>query len=542
MKMRILNQILQVSAERYPDRIAVQDEHKIVNYQTLDLKSQKLAALLIEFGFQQGQTAVVFLEKSVESVVSFFAVLKACGSYIPVDPHYSPMARVVSLLKHSRSRYIITDSISWNKLYAHIQEEEDPDLLKNRTIIFTDPMFSSDSDVEWNAELQYGNDLKFTYYHNSYPRHVKLREDPIESDLAYILYTSGSTGIPKGVMILHSNAMAFINWAVEFFNPKCNDIFSCHAPLHFDLSVFDIFVALAVGARVNLVPFHITKNPRALPGWISDNGITTWYSVPSVWVSILKYGKVEPEKLSRLKNIIFAGEAFPAKHLKQLMENLPDSKYFNLYGPTETNVCTYHEVISHRDLGTKPPPIGQACNGTKIVVLDEQGRQVTDGSPGELCVNGGTVTPGYYKLPEKNSRIFIKSPLPEHTGSLFYRTGDIVEQIGKGTYDYIGRRDLMVKCAGFRIELQEVETALVGYTGVEETVVIPKRDNDGGIRSLAAYITVHKNIDCSILPIKRYLAKKIPKYMIPETIEIIEEMPRNANGKIDRQNIALCAV
>jgi len=548
--MKILNEILMKAVSRYPERTAVQDRKRAITYDTLDVKADRLTALLFEYGFRPGQTAVVFLEKSVESIVSFFGVLKSGGSYIPMDPNYSPMARVADLIRHSGSRYIITDSMCWEKLKIHFLNQGELAALNGCTILLTDSMFSSGNAGVWEVEEMVGYDLRFGAYDDSFPKGI-LKIKPGPSDLAYILYTSGSTGVPKGVMILHENAMAFINWALDYVKPGSADVFSCHAPLHFDLSVFDIFVALAAGACVKLVPFQISKNPRALQGWMADNRISIWYSVPSVWIAIMNYAQLDPEGLSCLRHIVFAGEPFPAKHLKSLMGALPQARYHNFYGPTETNVCTYYEVRSAQDLSDQPPPIGKACKGIELVVLDESGEQVPVGGTGELFVQGGTVTPGYYKNSEKTRTMFFKSSVSPHRGENLYQTGDIVTRIDKDNLVYRGRRDLMVKCSGFRIEIQEVETVLVSHDCVEEAVVMPIKDEDGRVQALAALVTLGDGSDtrdhsdscggCSVLSLKRYLAEKLPKYMIPETIIITEEMPRNANGKIDRRTAALCA-
>jgi acyl-coenzyme A synthetase/AMP-(fatty) acid ligase len=250
---------------------------------------------------------------------------------------------------------------------------------------------------------------------------------------------------------------------------------------------------------------------------------------------MINYATINGEDFEALKHILFAGEVFPPKYLKQLMETLPHASYYNLYGPTETNVCTFHHVKNKEDSTDRPAPIGIACANTEVIALNENDMPVSTGEEGELMVKGSTVTKGYYKDPEKTKEAFRTSPLAYHNGALLYKTGDIVRRCDDGSYDYVGRKDLMVKCSGYRVELQEIEYALYQYESIEEAVVVPMFNEKRGTTDLYALVKLHDGFDFSILKIKKYLGELLPRYMIPENIERVEDIPKTATGKIDRK-------
>ncbi|MBU0991098.1 MAG: amino acid adenylation domain-containing protein [Proteobacteria bacterium] len=529
----LLQYILDETASRYPDKVAIKMGDACITYKDLQDKSNQLANFLIETGFKPRHTAGILFNKSIESIIAFIGVLKAGGAYIPLDLHYSPAERIKHIISLSEMEFLITDSSNLTELMAHVLF--DPHM-KTMRIVCLDDIYREEPS-EAIAKPLFDGPGKFYFLKNRYSSDLLHEQETTEDDLAYILYTSGSTGTPKGVMISHLNALSFINWSLNFFGPSHHDVFSSHAPFHFDLSVFDIYVSLASGACLNIAPSAICNNPRALIEWISTQKITTWYSVPSVWISIMNYARINREKLDALKYVLFAGEVFPPKYLKKLMAALPHASYYNLYGPTETNVCTCHHVNSPDEINDRPVPIGKACANTEVLALNENGMLVSAGEEGELMVRGSTVTRGYYKNPEKTRDAFMVSPLSCHNGALLYKTGDIVRKRDGDTYEYVGRKDLMVKCSGYRIEIPEIEHALCHYDPIEESVVVPVSDEDRGTTILHAFVKMKAGQDFSVMKTKKHLGLLLPRYMIPEQIEKVENIPKNANGKIDRPQI-----
>jgi amino acid adenylation domain-containing protein len=530
----LLQHYLEETVARCPEKTAIVSGRDRISYRELWEKSSRLANQLVSMGLRPRNPVGILLHKSIEAIIALFAVLKAGGMYIPLDPRYSPLSRIKQILASSETRHMISDCGQWNDLVSSLAENE-TSLIKGMKVILADRLLD---DTRALLPEPYGNPSDVRAYDRALPRTLLKDQAQTDDDTAYILYTSGSTGVPKGVMLSHRNARTFIDWALSLFGPGETDVFSSMAPLHFDLSVFDIHVSLACGACVHLVPHNVLLNPRALLAWIRENGITYFYSVPSIWASLLNYAGLKQGDLPALSHILFAGEIFPPAQLAALMRMVPHAEYYNLYGPTETNVCTWHRVKDPEEIGDTPVPIGRACAHSEIIVIKDNDEPASIDEEGELLVKGPIVTPGYYKNPQCTGSAFRKSPLPHHHGALFYKTGDIVLVMAPGMYRFVGRRDLMVKCSGFRVELQEVELALLKHGAVREAVAVPMYSNDrASPSSIAAFITAKDALHVRAIELKEFLARIVPRYMIPDAIEQIEEIPRNANGKADRRQL-----
>ncbi|HEY3660060.1 MAG TPA: amino acid adenylation domain-containing protein, partial [Candidatus Udaeobacter sp.] len=358
----------------------------------------------------------------------------------------------------------------------------------------------------------------------------------IDQDLAYILFTSGSTGTPKGVMLSHLNALTFINWACDTFGISAADRLSNHAPLNFDLSVFDIFAAIKAGAAISLVPEGLSSFPVQLSSFIQNQGITVWYSVPMV-LTMLTRGKLHERDLSRLRLVLFAGEVFPIKHLRNLRRMLPQPRMANLYGPTETNVCTWYEVGQIPENQTTPVPIGKACANMAVIAIDEAGRPVlAPGQEGLLYARGSNVMQGYYGRPSESAACFISNPFASGRDEKLYCTGDWVIIDEKGNFLLIGRKDHMIKTRGYRVELGEIEAVMVAHPAVNEAVALAIPDEAIG-NTIHAVVTINDSNSLTSTELKRHCAEKLPSYMVPEEIEFCETLPRTGTGKIDRQRL-----
>jgi amino acid adenylation domain-containing protein len=359
----------------------------------------------------------------------------------------------------------------------------------------------------------------------------------IGEDLAYILYTSGSTGDPKGVMLSHRAALAFVHWAVDAIGVTCDDRLSSHAPLHFDLSIFDLFAAAAAGAPVHLVPAKASRFPVEIRRFIEDAGITVWYSVPSILTMLALRGGLEPVSVPTLRTVLFAGEVFPTAHLRALMQQLPSVEFWNLYGPTETNVCTAYRV-PELPAGDEPIPIGRAITDDETFVVGDDDRIVTPGDVGMLYVRGGTVMSGYWNDPDRTARTLAPSRWHAPLRDLAYCTGDLVRELPSGDYEFLGRQDLQIKSRGYRIELGEIETALHGHPAVLEAAVVAVPDDLVGNR-LHAFVSTRAQI--TERELLGACKSRLPSYMVPECLEILDALPKTSNGKLDRQTLTTTA-
>jgi len=328
--------------------------------------------------------------------------------------------------------------------------------------------------------------------------------------------------------------LTFIDWGVETFGVGAEDRLSNHAPFHFDLSVFDVYVALASGACVVMVPDQVAMFPGALAKWINDERISVWYSVPSALVRMLLHGQLDRWEYQQLRTVLFAGEVFPQKYLRDVMRVLAKAEFYNLYGPTETNVCTYYQVPRDLDADATSIPIGKACANQEVFAVDTDGRLTGVGDEGELLVRGGTVMAGYWGLPEKTSQVLVRNHLQAAFDDRVYRTGDIVRLADDGNYYFVGRRDHMVKSRGYRIELGEIEQALHQHEKVKEAAVVPIPDEEIGAR-LQAFVAPADGHVLSPDELNAFCLTRLPVYMVPEAFHVRSELPKTSTGKTDRQ-------
>ena len=515
---KTLDQLLVLSAQKYPDRIAIEEtDGGTISYRDLDLLSDQLRDRLIQLGVCPGDRVGIYLRKSIDTVASIFGILKAGAAYVPVDPG-APAARSAYIFSDCTVKVILSESRFVENLSAELASQN-----HQPTLIVLDGTGS-------------GHYLR-TALEQANQESSKNRSDLelTQTDLAYILYTSGSTGKPKGVMLSHQNALSFIDWCSEVFEPSEIDRFSSHAPFHFDLSILDIYVSLRHGATLVLVEEEIGKDPIRLARLISDKRITVWYSTPSILSFLAQYGRLEQYGYSDLRLVLFAGEVFPIKHLRMLKDLLPNPRYFNLYGPTETNVCTYYEVPATIPMEhTKPFPIGKACSHYEnmIKVVDEQGQDVEPGQEGELIATGPGVMQGYWNLPERTANAFLL----DASGERWYKTGDVVVQDENGDYLYLSRRDRMVKKRGYRVELGEIEAGLYKHPHVEEAAVIATSNEENGVQ-IKAYLSFKGEQNPSRIELKRFCAENLPNYMIPDFFSFLDSLPKTSTNKIDYQQL-----
>jgi amino acid adenylation domain-containing protein len=514
----VLQQLLSKSAKAYPEKVAVWARGRSITYRELEERSNQMAHLLRKEGIQKGDRVGLFFPKCVESVISMLGVVKAGGVYVPLDPQ-APADRVGYIIGNCGIRVLITN-------------HEKRAVLTPETLELLESCISTD-------QAENGSDGKMVPWSHlaEFPADHAPVVGLIETDLAYILYTSGSTGRPKGVMISHQNALTFVEWCAEEFQVRSEDRLSNHAPLHFDLSVFDVYNTLEAGATVYLITEDLAVFPTSLANFIVEQQITIWYSVPSALMLLLLHARLTQEKLKTLRIILFAGEVFPMKYLRQLAEMAPAAELYNLYGPTETNVCTYYHVERERLASLEKLPIGIACANTDAFAITDDGKRAATGESGELYVRGPGVTYGYWADPEKTQKMCVPNRFEQNFEEKMYRTGDLVTVAEDGNFYFQGRRDSMIKSRGYRIELGEIESALLSHPGVREAAVLAVPDEIVGNR-LRAVVSLMEATSLKALDLQQHCAIKVPKYMIPEFIDMLEELPKTSTGKIDRVKLA----
>ncbi len=529
-----LSRLLDEAAARRPEGIAVEDESgRSVTYAGLARMADRLATRLARWGVGRGDRVGLFLPKSIEAVAAIHGVLRAGAAYVPVDPT-APAVRGAGILADAGAKAAVVAA----PLARALRDAwPAPGPLPRSIVVGDGP---AGPDATWEDVL--GDDAP-----SPLPPHRSA------DDLAYILYTSGSTGRPKGVALSHANAFAFLDWCRDHLGTRDGDRFASHAPFHFDLSVFDLYVAARHASPLVLIGETLAKDPARLAGFIAERRIDVWYSAPSILAMMADgsrrvrhadhpdataseedgphggpYGEPHRPRL-----VLFAGEVFPIGALKRLRDLWPDATLWNLYGPTETNVCTAHRVPDSipPDRG-QPMPIGRVCTPHRARVVDESGEDIESGSVGELLVAGPGVMLGYFGRPDLDESAFLDDP----DGTRWYRTGDLVADDGDGVYRFHGRRDRMVKKRGYRIELGEVESALHRHEGVDRAAVVARADGDGV--SIAAFVALKPDRKGSIIAMKRHCTLYLPHYMIPDTIAFVPALPATSTGKVDYRGLA----
>jgi amino acid adenylation domain-containing protein len=503
----MLAHLLNQSARLWPDKAAVTDGGRSITYSELDSLSDRMAAALTRLA-QRGMRVAFFLPKSVEAVVAMFGALKAGMPYVPLDAR-APLSRLAFMLQDCGAKVLVTSRSSrWEDLLA---------------MAGTGQQLAVVVSEEIGAE---------------HPAPAPVF--PIDEDIAYILYTSGSTGQPKGVMITHRNALTFIDWAHEYFGVNHQDRLANHASLHFDLSVLDIFVAIKAGATVVLIPEFYNALPHRLTELVAQARITLWYSVPGALIRMLEQGRLKERDLSSIRAVLFAGEVFSTAKLRQLMLALPGARFYNLFGPTETNVfACYHVPAPPPPNQTEPVSIGSPCANTEVVLVNEQGQVVTAmGEVGEMWVRGSIVAKGYWGRPDLTDRVFVPDPFHTEYPGRMCRTGDLAEWQPGGTLRFHGRRDHMVKVRGYRVELGEIEAVLQAHPAVGEAVVVAIPHTAVGAE-LYAFVT----LDPEAVPpdLLQYCALRLPHYMVPTAVAHEPMLPRTSTGKADRVALQLAA-
>ncbi len=510
-----LSRLLERAASRDASRVAVEDEQgRALTYGALNHQADRLATRLARWGIGRGDRVGLFLPKSLESVAAIHGVLRAGAAYVPVDPT-APALRGAGILADARVRAVVVSS----RLATEFRKAWPGPGPLPRQILVGDASEPALVDASWDEVMA-----------DSAPS--PLAPPRVSDDLAYVLYTSGSTGTPKGVMLSHTNAFCFLDWCEASLELRDGDRFSSHAPFHFDLSVFDLYASCRRGGTLVLIGESLAKDPIRLGPYLSERRIDVWYSAPSILALMAQHGGLDQAGYRAPRVVLFAGEVFPIRHLKRLRALWPDAAFWNLYGPTETNVCTAFPVPrAIPDERDTPYPIGPVCPPLRARVVDEHGRDVEPGTEGELIIAGPGVMRGYFGRPDLDAKAFVR----DHDGTAWYRTGDLVVDDGQGCFEFHGRRDRMVKKRGYRIELGEIESALYRHDDVERAAVVARSDESGV--SIEAFVSVKPERKASIIAMKRHCTLYLPHYMVPDKIAFLANLPTTSTDKVDYQGL-----
>jgi len=484
------------SAAKHPQKNAVQDSTGSITFSEL-LRSAFVIADVIKARGLWRSPIGVYIPKGCHMVQAFAGINMSGNFYVPLDTK-SPDTRIQSILEVLESEAIITDK-------AHEQQARQ---MCDKTVFVIE-------DVLENEPLA-GADVK------------DYLADQIDTDPVYAIFTSGSTGTPKGVVISHRGVIDYIDWAVGRFGFTSDAVIGNQAPFYFDNSTLDIYLMYATGATLDIIPeVHFTF-PAQLVDYMNGHKISFVFWVPYALINVANYDVLKDQEMPYLKDIFFAGEVMPNKHLNYWRRYLPHCRYANLYGPTEITVdCTYYEV-DREFADDEPLPIGKACRNSGVLILTDQKREANVNEEGELCVRGSSLALGYYNDWEKTQQAFIQNPLNKHYPETIYCTGDIVYKNERGEIMYVGRKDSQIKHNGYRIELGEIENAILASKLVDNCCATYDFNN----KKIVLFYQAEKEVSKG--EFRKGVANRIPRYMIPTDYYREDALKQNGSGKIDR--------
>lgn len=509
------------SADRRPEAVAVALGDERLGYAELDERATRLAAMLVEHGCGPGDRVALLTDKSPRAAVAMHGALRARCAYVPVDVD-SPAARVGLIVRAAEPRALLATPEA-APLIGGIAAEG---ALPPDTVVGS----LTPEPVEGDGFVG-----AFTEADTEELAGAAPAARGTADEMAHILFTSGSTGIPKGVMITHRNVTAFVEWALRRFGTRAEDRISGHPPLHFDLSTFDVYATFAAGAELHMVPSSASLSPPGLAGFIRAAALTQWFSVPSVLTYLARFDAVADGDFPALERLLWCGEVLPTPVLAHWMRRLPHVRFTNLYGPTEATIASSSFAVPGvPEDESVPVPIGTACDGEELVVLDERLEPAPVGEIGELYIGGAGLSPGYWRDERRTREVFVPDPRPGRDGERIYRTGDLARVDDDGVVAFRGRTDSQIKSRGYRIELGEIETALQTVEGMRECAVVGVET--GGFEGTAICCAYAPMEGRALEPpqVRGALASRLPAYMLPSRWIALDALPKNVNGKIDR--------
>ncbi len=484
------------AAVKYPDKTALVEKEKNITYGKMAETAKIIAGNLLDKAGSERKPIVVLMDKCLEAVVSFWGILYSGNIYVPMDA-YAPMERINKIIDFVEPEVVIVDAeFEAKATELHVEKER---ICRYETL--TEGV-ANESALEM------------------------IKAGIIDTDPAYIICTSGSTGIPKGVVIPHRAIIDFTEEASEVMEFTEKEIFANQAPFYFDASVPDLYCTVRNGATLHILPASMFRFPIQLLEYIKEHEVNAIYWVPSALILVANLRALPEVDVTCLKKIMFCGEVMPVKQLNMWRKYVPDAKYVNYYGPSETTYASTYYIVDRVFDKDEALPIGKPAWNTGVLVLNDRDEIATVGEIGELCIKGSGVALGYYNNPEKTAEVFVQNPVNKKYREIIYRTGDLVKWNERGELEYVCRKDFQIKHQGYRIELGEIEHGAMSISGMKRVCCL-YHDKKQQI------VLVYEG-DVDKAEVKDVLKTKVPEYMVPEIIHQLDVMPVNANGKIDR--------
>ncbi len=512
--MRTVLEYLENTASRFPDKMAYADETREISFSETEERSRRIGSFLLSSlgrgGGESRRPVAVFMDKSVDAILAFLGILQAGCFYCPLDTEM-PEARLLTILRELSPAAVLLKEKDRER-FQKLLDSAGPDGAPGSFPCYS---YEEASQCAINHGLLAG-----------------ARAKAREADPLYVLFTSGSTGVPKGVVVSHRVILRNMEWLGQHYDFKETDVLGNQAPLYFDVSAHDVYAPLKFGAGMRIIPSALFSFPVRLSEYLNEHRVTAVFWVPFALSMAFNMDAFRTCVPKYLRYVFFAGEVMPVKHLNYWRQYIPDAHYANMYGPTETYVCTYYDV-DRTFAEDETLPIGFPVDYADALVLDDGGRLVEPGSDGsgELCLRGDTLALGYYRNPEKTAERFVWNPLCPGWPETIYRTGDIVRYNERGELLYLGREDAQIKHMGYRIELGEIEAAGNATDDVKECACT----YDFARKRI---ILFYAGREMERRELMDALKHRIPRYMLPNKVVYLDALPRNQNGKVDRQALS----
>lgn len=492
--MNVLNYLFE-SASKYPTKTAYFDEKTVYTYEALLKDVKSIASGLISKIEDINRPVLVYMEKSPYVIGAFFGTVMSRNFYVPLDVNM-PEFRINLIVENLKPAAIITDM-------SHFDEAKK---YSNNVLLFEQLIKS-----EMNEEAI-----------------SKRLDSAIDTDPVYVLYTSGSTGVPKGVVVPHRSLVDYIDHFCDEVKITNDDVIANQAPFYFDASLIDIYCTLKMGGSMGIVPSEYFSVPINLLNFLQKYEVTTIRWVPSAMKMISVFKGFKTLRPDKLRKIIFGAEAMPVKIFNYWRENYKDADFVQIYGPTEiTGVCTYH-FVDREYTNEDTIPIGKAFKNSEVFLLDDDDKLITrEGQIGEICVKGTCLSHGYYNFPEKTKEVFVQNPLNPYYPELIYRTGDLAKYDDRQDLVFVSRKDFQIKHMGHRIELGEIESAAMALSNVKNACCLFEKDSQ-------KIILVVESDDAKEDEILEKLKKRLQRYMLPNKLVLFDKIPLTQSGKVDR--------
>ncbi|MEL6642303.1 MAG: amino acid adenylation domain-containing protein [Pseudomonadota bacterium] len=495
--VQYIDEIVRVWARETPDAVAFKFAEEALTYHALDDAADRLAKMLIEGGVRPGDRVGVYVDKSLDTAIAIYGIMRTGAAYVPMDPG-APEERLVQIAAACGLKAIVSQERKAAGYRAVIAAA--PDLAC---------VLGADGAVLWATDVPQNRGA---------PR-ARRTDDP-----AYIVFTSGSTGTPKGITHTHETGLAYVRMSVDLYGVTQEDRLSNHSPLHFDMSTFDMFSGPYAGATTVIISEMHMKLPASLAQLIEQERLTIWYSVPHALIQLVERGAIENRDFSALRWVIFGGEPMLPDQLRAFGLHTPNARFSNSFGPAEVNQCSYKH-LDLADIDGTPISIGTPCAHADLVILDGDERA----DEGELFVATPAMMVGYWNDPERNAQAFRVIDGRRH-----YLTGDLVRRDSAGELHFLGRADRQVKVRGFRVELDEIELLMSRHDDVSEAAAVVI----GNPARIAAYITARPGATPDTADLRAFAAQALPPQAVPTILSILPEFKRTATGKIDRKHLA----